>query len=86
MYYKLTNCCIRNYFLPRLSFILPASLSISCSCSPVFINLNFCGTKLHIFIPESLNPVANKLESSDISAAVTLNNNNNNNNVHTYDY
>lgn len=53
--------------------MLPASLLISCNCSPVFINLSFCGIKLHTFMPESLNPVANKLESSATSAAVTLN-------------
>lgn len=52
--------------------MLPASLLISCNGSPVFINLSFCGIKLHTFIVESLNPVANKLESSAISAAVIL--------------
>jgi len=52
--------------------VLPASLLISCNGSPVFINLNFCGIKLHTFMVELLNPVANKLESSAISAAVTL--------------
>lgn len=53
---------------------IPASLSISCNCSPDFISLNFCGIKLHTLMAESLNPTANKLESSATSAAVTLSN------------
>lgn len=51
---------------------LPASRSISCSCSADFIALSFWGTSVQIFINESANPTANRLESSDTSALVTL--------------
>lgn len=50
----------------------PASLSMSCNCSPVFMSLNFCGIKLHTLSVESAKPTANKLESSATSDAVTL--------------
>ena len=45
---------------------------MSCNSSPDFMTLNFCGTKLHTLIAESAKPTAKRLESSDISADVTL--------------
>lgn len=46
----------------------------SSNCSAVFIVFNFCGTNVHTLTIESLNPTANILESSVISAQQTLHN------------
>lgn len=51
---------------------LPASRSMSCNCSADFIARNFWGTSVQTLIMESVNPTANRLESSDTSALVTL--------------
>lgn len=48
--------------------IIPASLSISFNCSAGFISRSFDGVNDHTLIIESANPMAMRLESSEISA------------------
>ena len=66
--------CYKNHWKlnEKLWKCLPASFSISDSCSADFITRNFCGIRLQTLSRESENPTAIREESSHISTQVTL--------------